>query len=161
MCGIVATLVYSPNHSGVVDFTRNLDGSLNHRRDAHFKSHGWKSERFNAQLRPNRCMVRHVVPVQFHNGLIHDRREAANVIGIDVNNVRPICTCGLQYEVDIPECCCDFILDLLGNGQRIIPAAVARCFNSGANLDRAGKVQFLAEKIAGAGRNEEFRIIHL
>src|SRR5690606_20027760 len=128
--------------------------------DANLETHRRKSQCFNPQLGPDRCMVGHVLAVQFDDRVVDDRRKATDMVCINVNNVIPGRPGLRQNELDIAEGGGNLLLDGLRDLQVIVPTTLTGCLHPVSDLDSGREMQRLAERLAEPGCDGEFRLFH-
>src|SRR5690606_29186453 len=111
--------------------------------DANLETHRRQAQCFNPRLRPDRCVVRHVLAVQLDYCVVDDWRKTADMVCIDVNNVIPIRPGLRQNEFDITEGGRYLLLDFLGDLQVVVPAALTGCLYPVPDLDSCREMQGL------------------
>ena len=92
---------------------------------ANFDTHGWKPQRFDSQLRPDWSAVGHVVAIQLGHCFVDHGRESTDVIGIDVDHMRPACSGGRERPFHVLERLLDLFLNRLRNDEIVVPSALS------------------------------------
>ena len=128
--------------------------------DADLEAHRRQAQCFNPHLRPYRCVVGHVLAVQLDDRVVDDRRKAADMVCVDVNNMVPGCAGLRQNELDIAERGGDLLLNPLGDLQVIVPTALTGRLHPVPDLDGARKMQSLAESLAKPRAGDKFGLFH-
>lgn len=98
--------------------------------------HRWQSQCLAPRLRPDWRPVWHMFAVKSADGLVHDRRKTAHVIGIDVNHVLPARAGGSQCALDILKSPLDLGLDRIGDLQIVVPATLTGYLDALAEFER-------------------------